>query len=368
MNGRRLVGPIAMVVVSLVISLVLAEVVLRVATPFPITELSNRLADPDFGYVVSDGVPDVDARGFRNRGVSLDDADVVVVGDSHTYGYNVDVAHAFPYVLGQLSGKRVYAMGVGGYGIYHYLALINALLQDPPSQVLLALYPANDLGSACSIVTSPKWQALGAQAGIEPPACEAPDMKTTSWLDGSALAGALHYVWLRFSGGTCGAPAIHFAAGPCLSIVRGEKHSRLTSLATAENRQRLNDAFSILKYANDRLLGAGVRFAVLIVPSRERVLLEWSRQFTAERDERLDVLVEPEIELARRFKEFLNAQQIPNRDATSDVVPAFASAVETGDAFYPAGDDGHPFAEGYAMYAAAAALLVDGTVTAIPRE
>jgi uncharacterized protein YdiU (UPF0061 family) len=73
-------------------------------------------------------VPDVDARGFRNRGVSLEDAEVVVVGDSHTYGYNVDVTHAFPFVLGQLTHRRTYAMGIGGYGIYQYLALFHAIL------------------------------------------------------------------------------------------------------------------------------------------------------------------------------------------------------------------------------------------------
>ena len=100
MSARTRALPIVATLISVTLSLAVAEMVLRAVTPFPITEMSNRRPDGDFGYVVSSEVPDVDARGFRNRG-ALEDAEVVVVGDSHTYGYNVEVTHAFPFVLGQ---------------------------------------------------------------------------------------------------------------------------------------------------------------------------------------------------------------------------------------------------------------------------
>ena len=356
-SRRNLIGTAALAFVSLVVSLFAAEYVLRAVTPFPITELSHRRADPNFGYVVAADVPDVDANGFRNRGVTLDSADLVVVGDSHTYGYNVDVTHAFPAVLGQLTGRKVYAMAAGGYGIYQYLALIDALLAHRPKDVVLALYPANDLGSACSIVTLPSWLALARKAGVQPPRCRGREISRTSFLQSSALLGAIDYAWLRFTPAHCASPAIRFAAGPCLTLERGERHTRLTSLDDPENRQSFDNALAILRFAHARLRDRGVRFSVLMIPSRERVLLEWSRAYAQEKDPRLDALAQGEIDLAGKFAEFLAGEAIPVRDAAPTVVAAFAAALARNEAFYPSTSDGHPFAAGYAAYAQAAATL-----------
>src|SRR4030095_9459945 len=50
--------------------------------------------------------------GFRNRTVP-DTADIVAIGDSHTYGNTATMDDSWPYVLGRLSGQKVYNMGLG---------------------------------------------------------------------------------------------------------------------------------------------------------------------------------------------------------------------------------------------------------------
>jgi len=361
MNVRRALVPLVLTAVSLGLSLAAAEFVLRSVTPFPITELSHRRPDPNFGYVVANDIQDIDEWGFRNRGVSLRDADVIAVGDSHTYGYNVDVTHAFPHVLGDLTQRKVYAMAAGGYGIFQHLALLHAAAQYPARDVVLALYPANDLGSACSIIGLPSWQALARQVGIEPPRCRDNELSRTSVLQASALIGAIDYAWVRYSPVHCAAPEIRFPQGPCVSIAAARRHTRLTALDDPDNQLAFADARAILAFADAELREHGKRFSVLMIPSRERVVFEWSKTLAAEPDPRLAEPVDSEIALADAFAAFLEERGIPVLDAAPIVVRAFDAAVRRREQFYPSNDDGHPFASGYAAYAQAAAQLLAKT-------
>jgi hypothetical protein len=224
--------------------------------------------------------------------------------------------------------------------------------------VILALYPANDLGSPCSIVTLDSWRPIAAEAGITPPRCDTPDTKVPSLIDRSALIGALHFAWLRFAPVRCAKPDIRFEEGPCLSLKRAEKHARAMTLDDGQNREHLANAFAIIRYAHGLLAANGTVMSVLLIPSRERVLFEWSRQHAGKTPRELAVLVQPELDLVRAFEDFFRENKIPSRDATSAVVAEFAGAIRRHEPFYPAQDDGHPFAQGYAAYAAAAASLL----------
>ena len=92
--------------VSVVLSVSLLEVGLRLLTPYPVTTTSNRTWHPSLGYVTSSGLPDVDEWGFRNSGVTLADADIAVVGDSMVYGANVASRDTYPAKVAELSAKR----------------------------------------------------------------------------------------------------------------------------------------------------------------------------------------------------------------------------------------------------------------------
>src|SRR5690348_4737352 len=92
-----------------------------------------------------------DKWGFRNPKVP-ESADIIAVGDSHTYGNTARMVDSWPYVLGQLSGRQVYNMGLGGYGPnqYFYLSKTKALSLKP-KMIIWGLYMGDDFENAFSL-------------------------------------------------------------------------------------------------------------------------------------------------------------------------------------------------------------------------
>ena len=92
-----------------------------------------------------------DRWGFRNRQVP-ETADIVAVGDSHTYGNTARMVDSWPYVLGRLTGRQVYNMGLGGYGPnqYFYLSKTKALSLKP-KMIIWGLYMGDDFENAFSL-------------------------------------------------------------------------------------------------------------------------------------------------------------------------------------------------------------------------
>lgn len=87
--------------------------------------------------------PEHDSLGFRNASAQ-GRAEIVALGDSHTYGTSVDPDQAWPKVLGDISERDVYNMGMGGYGTAHALSNLPIALRLQPEVVLLGVYFGND--------------------------------------------------------------------------------------------------------------------------------------------------------------------------------------------------------------------------------
>ncbi|MEZ4547723.1 MAG: hypothetical protein R3B51_08385 [Thermodesulfobacteriota bacterium] len=60
-----------------------------------------------------------DSLGYRNKYVP-ERADIVTLGDSQTYGESSPAKYSWPSILGSLTGKETYNMGVSGYGPAEY--------------------------------------------------------------------------------------------------------------------------------------------------------------------------------------------------------------------------------------------------------
>ncbi len=105
--------------VAIGVALLLAEFAARmVLNPSDFLKL-DVVGDKVLGAVPSpSALAGFDRWGFRNPKVP-ETADIVAVGDSHTYGNTARMVDAWPYVLGQASGRQVYNMGLGGYGPNH---------------------------------------------------------------------------------------------------------------------------------------------------------------------------------------------------------------------------------------------------------
>jgi hypothetical protein len=325
--------------VSLALSLAVLEGGLRAFTPYP-----------------TDALPEVDARGFRNPTTRREDARIVVVGDSHTYGVNASAAESFPARLARLTGAPVYNMGVGSYGIYHYLVLLEALLADPPETVLVALYLANDLAFHCGIARSAGFREIARARGIEVPSCGPHEgvPRDRTLRERSAL---LDVVASLLEPAPPPSLAFEVAPGVGVSKERVRRHARATSLADARIARSHRNAKQILREAAERFHAMGVGFGVLLVPSRERVVASWSMRSGSATRSVLGGLVASQDALADDYATFFEREGIPYVDALAEVRAAFREAVAEGRDFYPP-DDGHPVASGYAAYARAAARLV----------
>ena len=89
-----------------------------------------------------------DAWGFRNRLVPKS-ADIVAIGDSHTYGNTATMADSWPLALARLSKQHVYNMALGGYGPNQYFHLLTTrAITLNPRTIIVGLYMGDDFENA----------------------------------------------------------------------------------------------------------------------------------------------------------------------------------------------------------------------------
>jgi hypothetical protein len=148
----KLLVPLSVILLSTGVALLVGEFVSRlVLNPSDYLGV-GMVQDAVLGAVPSPTArAGFDAWGFRNREVP-ESADIVAVGDSHTFGNTARMDESWPYVLGRLTGRQVYNMGMGGYGPnqYFYLSTTKALSLRP-KLIIWGLYLGDDFENAYSI-------------------------------------------------------------------------------------------------------------------------------------------------------------------------------------------------------------------------
>lgn len=134
------------VLASLAVCELGARLVLRPADYLSV----DMVRDPILGGVPSAGTLNhgFDSWGFRNASVPKT-ADIVVIGDSQTYGNTATMDDSWPYALGRLAKARVYNMALGGYGPnqYYYLLKTKALSLKP-RLIIVGLSMSDDFDNA----------------------------------------------------------------------------------------------------------------------------------------------------------------------------------------------------------------------------
>lgn len=129
-----------LVIFSLIIACIAAELMLRVLFP------EYTVEDPFLGYRMQPNF-EYDENGFRNPKV-LDSASIIAIGDSQTQGNNATSGEAWPYALRDITGQSIYSMAVGGYSAVQYAFLTEEAILMSPKLVIIALYTGNDLMEA----------------------------------------------------------------------------------------------------------------------------------------------------------------------------------------------------------------------------
>ena len=165
-NRRKRFLRLLVMTLSVLLSAFVLDLALRFFRPAPYVpegEIHHRRPDTvfrgvtrdvpktQFSYpVVRPGHEDVrytlstDGRGFRNAS-ALDACDVLVLGDSFAEASEVSDEQAWPALLAERTGRRVYNLGMAGTNPTGYLASLKQIGLDlEPKVVLLMLYEGND--------------------------------------------------------------------------------------------------------------------------------------------------------------------------------------------------------------------------------
>ena len=146
---------------SVVAALLITEAITRIFLD-PVDYLKPRkISDDILGSKLGPNSGAHDSWGYRNRSVP-DRADIVAIGDSHTYGISAKASDAWPSLLEKLSGEKTYNLSLPGYGpVEYYYLLKNKAFDLDPSVVVLGLYFGNDLlDTYKSVYNNEYWKHL----------------------------------------------------------------------------------------------------------------------------------------------------------------------------------------------------------------
>ncbi|MDD5774813.1 MAG: hypothetical protein PHS64_02590 [Candidatus Omnitrophica bacterium] len=135
-------------------SVLFIELLLHVACALfaiPVLEpdkvVNMMVDDPVLEYKGNPAYPDHDRNGFRNPAIPSS-ADIIVLGDSQSYGVNAPSDASWPRLLERKLKSSVYNMSFGSYSAATYLLLIDRAFAFKPRIILATVYTGNDLGEA----------------------------------------------------------------------------------------------------------------------------------------------------------------------------------------------------------------------------
>ena len=265
--------------ISILFSLAILEIGLRSFTPFPIHgEMANRVAHPVLGYTLDPADREVDADGFRNPAADSR-YDIVVIGDSHTQGFNVRSGESFPHQLADMLGVAVYNAGVGGYNIYQYPYLAELAREKSPSLVLLALLPSNDL-----LRNIPDSDYLAGIPGLELEAVPVKKVKDRLEHADISLGDRLKSNLAIVSAGsylnnkrTSNKESYYDVGGQAVQKKRVASHQQYTDLSDPGIAASFRNSLAVINYIDDTLNQGGIQFGIVVVPSKELVLQKWAQ-------------------------------------------------------------------------------------------
>ena len=370
MNKRDLLT----LLTSIIFSLAILEVGLRLFTPYPVNQVSNRVYHNDLGYVLSPDMREIDEHGFRNN--PLPSIDVVAIGDSHTYGINVRSDGAWPKQLGYKLKQNVYNFGVGGYGVLHYQYLLEKSIEMQPGVILLGLYLTNDLNDICKgrVSKSQYWKSRAKAYNFDRSICpETDNVGRGSRVATRKTKRDILWSWLTENVAITSIASRYYSDYDALKIIekgdiengivvndgkiktvlgieRIKAHASYIDMSRPHVQAAKEVLKKILTEAKNNAKAKNIRFGVLFIPSKERVLFNYLTQMEYELPEVYGELVKNEDALKDDISVFLNKAEIP----FIDVLPGMEKALLKYGNIYPANDNGHPIETGYKIYAESA--------------
>lgn len=341
--------------------------------------IGRRVDDPVLEYRTLPETGENDARGYRNP-ESLERADVVALGDSQTWGVNAARSEAWPSVLAELTGKRVYNMGRGGYGIVQYRHQLGEALSLEPRTVIVALYLGNDVYDAYALAYGlPAHEALRHPdpavrqqiAGSPYPdlkrmfferlAYQRSGSRPAQWLSQNTAVGRL-VAKLTRTPADAGADRAWAADHPADGFVYQHGgistvfHSSYRLAAVDTSLPKVREGLRITREVLVDLAGRvdaapGAEFLVLLLPTKERIFARAVASAGIPTPHSYIRGVSEEAKISFGLMALMREHGI----RYLDLLPVFEQAVARGEAIFPSNADGHFTALGYRRLAEAVA-------------
>jgi lysophospholipase L1-like esterase len=381
-SRRSLIFRLLALSIGLAVGLAVAEFGLRLVEKYQLGDRGGGeiVSDPELGVRIVPNSPGHDANGFRNA-VARPQADIVAIGDSQTWGVNVQGLDAWPQQLEKITQRPVYNMSVSGYGPVQYRQLIPRALKFSPKVIVVGLYFGNDLYDAYSLTyANEKYADLRSNSP--------PDLKNDTiraradsyWNEekdfhhsyGRNSISGLSF-WLREHSATGrllnraglwpGATDVDFEidkawaqTNPDYGLVCEDRNIRtvftiayrLTGLNLDD--PHINEGLRITKLAlwgiNEQATQAKVKLIVLLIPTKESVYAEQMNR-EGRSTESYVKLVGMEQKARQEVLNLCRENQIDCVDTQSEL----RNAIELRQQIYPSTTESHPNAAGYRILA-----------------
>ena len=349
---------------SAILSLFILEGVLRLVTNHPNNgRQANRIDDDWLDYRQTSKTRGIDQHGFRNP-KALSSADIVTLGDSHTYGLNVESMDSWPQQLGSMCNKSVYNFGISGYGFLQYYHLLDEALALQPEIIVIGAYLPNDLRDVSELFRSnERWQNWAAERGLcldsfmqfDTKRRQRPDtllyrtydvFKTTAV--GSIIQHKKNHLKRTYF------PSFRMKINHPLNpstIVYGSTEFKNSMLNLEEPAiyEALEISKTLLREVKERCDKQGVALGFAILPSQERAYYAYLQEQSFHLRDVFYSLMARETKMAEELIQFCAAENIPCVDTQPYVQAALGEATKV----YPKVGETHPDFTGYTAYARA---------------
>lgn len=327
--------------ISVVIGIFVCEVMARFALN-PADFLSPQTVKDDvLGITIAPHSSGFDEWGFRNSEVPAA-ADVVTVGDSHTYGNTAKMDDAWPSVVARETKLQVYNFGLGGYGPNQYYHLLMTKgLNLHPKWVVCGIYMGDDFENAFMITYGldhwislriGQWKNVNYDIwGIAAPPVWGADIR--NWLSEHSMVYRLVFHGPLFA---MLKEAVRFDQVSAKSdpyttalIVEDQNiREAFRPIGMAERldknsepvREGMRITFHLLKEMDRACIQAGCKFLTVIIPTKETVFAEYiAKSPQLHLRTALERVIVNEQSVKMDLVEFLSGERIAYVDAAPDL-------------------------------------------------
>jgi hypothetical protein len=276
-----------------------------------------------------------DLLGFRNRAVP-NVTDVLILGDSQTYGNNVMLIDNWPNRLKARLDPRIqlYTMATGGWAGIQYLEMFGHGAVFKPRVVIVAFYTGNDPQETLGLAYSnDRWKSLRIDPALDmsdrPPATAFPPSPEDRWK-------------VRFNDG------VQTVFSPATRMYSNDRR-----YATVRTGYKIMEEIAnvIAIYAEK----SRIKVIYTIIPTKEYVYAGKIRQAKLKPPGLYRELVKNET---KNISEFAAALRRLPGALYADVASALQKAALDHQSLYPPNVNGHPVEKGYDVIAEVIAPMV----------